>query len=70
MLLMQQVLSVVYNDYFLVWMYVMGVDVWMLVNYFLQMCQVQGFEINGNIGVLIVSLDCVINRKLLWFKYQ
>lgn len=68
--LMQQALNAVHNDYSLARLYAMGVDAWTLANHFLQMRQVQGFELNGNTGDLTASQDCVINRKLSWLKYQ
>ena len=68
--LMQQALGAVRNDYSLARLYAMGVDAWALANHFTQMRQVPGFELNGNTGDLTADQDCVINRKLLWLKYQ
>lgn len=68
--LQQQALSSVNNDYSLARLYAMGVDAWSLANHFSQMRQVPGFQINGNTGALTANQDCVINRKLMWLKYQ
>ncbi|HFZ8996080.1 TPA: penicillin-binding protein activator [Citrobacter freundii] len=68
--LMQQALDAVHNDYSLARLYAMGVDAWSLANQFSQMRQVPGFEISGNTGSLTATQDCVINRKLVWLKYQ
>lgn len=67
--LMRQALSSAGNDYSLARLYAMGVDAWSLVRHFAQLRQ-PGFTIQGNTGVLSVSRDCVINRKLSWLKYQ
>ena len=68
--LQQQALAAVNNDFSLARLYAMGVDAWSLANHFSQMRQVQGFQLNGNTGMLTADRDCVINRKLTWLKYQ
>ena len=68
--LQQQALSSVNNDYSLARLYAMGVDAWSLANHFSQMRQVPGFQISGNTGALTANQDCVINRKLMWLRYQ
>ena len=68
--LMQQALSSVNNDYSLARLYAMGIDAWALANHFSQMRQVPGFQLSGNTGSLTADQDCVINRKLMWLRYQ
>ena len=68
--LQQQALSSVNNDYSLARLYAMGVDAWSLANHFSQMRQVPGFQLSGNTGALSANQDCVINRKLMWLRYQ
>ncbi|WP_039908079.1 penicillin-binding protein activator [Candidatus Regiella insecticola] len=67
--LMKQAEAKYDNDYSLIRLYAMGMDAWVLAQYFDEIRQIPSFQLSGMTGHLSVTSDCVINRKLPWLQY-
>ncbi|AEW44708.1 LppC family lipoprotein [Serratia symbiotica str. 'Cinara cedri'] len=68
--LLQEAMSFFHNDYSLLRLYAMGVDAWILVNYFDALRYAPLLQISGVTGILTATPSCVINRKLTWLRYH
>lgn len=67
--LMKQVAAKYDHDYSLIRLYAMGMDAWVLAQYFDEIRQIPSFQLPGTTGHLSITSDCVINRKLPWLQY-
>ncbi len=67
--LMQQTIAKLNNDYSLVRLYAMGMDAWMLAQYFAQI-PLTDFRMAGFTGKLSTTPGCIVQRELSWFEYR
>lgn len=65
-----QVLNLTNGDYFMMRLYAMGADSWLLINKFNELRQIPGFSLNGLTGKLYSGSGCNIDRDMSWLEYR